>query len=219
MMDAAVRRPVNRVWRDWPKTPAEGLLPAPRHDEIVVCGPQGQLTYWGGARHGFDVDRIVVTTPPAAKPKEIAPAGLDVEATFAELSKHIQIILSTFNQRLGFAVMAKRQAEDRRRLELVETLVERIAEKELEGASYRELDPKAETVVESPELGWFTSHLAELMEQHPGQWIALRGSTVLAIRERLSDVVDVAAASGEAEPFITRIPTSPVTWFTALHAG
>lgn len=67
---------------------------------------------------------------------------------------------------------------------------------------------------EANSLEWVSRHLAELRRQHAGQWVAVVGDEVAASAPTLPQLLERVGELGIDRPFLTEIPTGPITWIT-----
>jgi hypothetical protein len=76
----------------------------------------------------------------------------------------------------------------------------------------REIGKKKEEI---SSLDWVSQHLSELLEKHPGKWIAVKDDQVISSSDNLPSLMEYLQAQGIEDPFITEIPAHPVVWNTA----
>lgn len=67
-------------------------------------------------------------------------------------------------------------------------------------------------------LEWVSRNLTELEARYAGQWIAVDCGKVVAAATDLPGLLQQIAELGAEGPFITQIPSEPVTWTTAFDA-
>lgn len=67
---------------------------------------------------------------------------------------------------------------------------------------------------EANSLEWVSRHLSELRRQHAGQWVAVVGDKVAASAPTLPQLLERVGELGIDCPFLTEIPTGPITWIT-----
>ena len=72
---------------------------------------------------------------------------------------------------------------------------------------------------QASDLEWVSKNLPELEARYAGQWIAVDRGKVVAAATDLPAVLRRIAELGVEGPFITQIPSEPVIWTTAYHAG
>ena len=72
---------------------------------------------------------------------------------------------------------------------------------------------------QSSDLEWVSRNLPELEATYAGQWIAVDRGKVVAAATDLPSLLQQIAELGVEGPFITQIPSEPVIWTTAYHAG
>ena len=61
------------------------------------------------------------------------------------------------------------------------------------------------------EMAWFQAHIAELMERHPGEWVAISVEGLVAHGTDLNLVMQEAARSNIPSPFVSIVPSEPTT--------
>jgi hypothetical protein len=71
---------------------------------------------------------------------------------------------------------------------------------------------------EASSLQWVSHNLAELRQQHAGQWVAVVGEQVAAAAPTLPLLLDRVGELGIDRPFLTEIPAGPITWITTYYA-
>ncbi len=72
---------------------------------------------------------------------------------------------------------------------------------------------------QASDLEWVSRNLPELETRYAGQWIAVDRGKVVAAATDLPALLRRIAELGVEGPFITQIPSEPVIWTTAYHAG
>ena len=72
---------------------------------------------------------------------------------------------------------------------------------------------------QASDLEWVSKNLPELEARYAGQWIAVDRGKVVAAATDLPGLLQQIAELGVEGPFITQIPSEPVTWTMAYHAG
>ena len=72
---------------------------------------------------------------------------------------------------------------------------------------------------QASDLEWVSRSLPELEAKYAGQWIAVDRGKVVAAATDLPGLLQQTAELGVDSPFITQIPSEPVTWTMAYHAG
>jgi hypothetical protein len=83
----------------------------------------------------------------------------------------------------------------------------------MQGASSRSVPGRHVRVVppdQSPsavELARYQQNRARLIEEHPGSWIAVGGSRLVAVAADIEEVATLARAAGCERPFIVQVPT------------
>jgi hypothetical protein len=55
------------------------------------------------------------------------------------------------------------------------------------------------------EMTWLSENEEWLNQEHPGEWLALEGSTLLAIGRELSEVLKEARSKGIENPFVSAV--------------
>jgi len=63
-------------------------------------------------------------------------------------------------------------------------------------------------------LEWVSGHLDELRQNYAGRWVAILGNVVVESAPTLPQLLARIAELGIEQPFLTEIPTGPVTWIT-----
>jgi hypothetical protein len=63
------------------------------------------------------------------------------------------------------------------------------------------------------EMDWLYDHLAELVPEYAGQWVAIDGGQLIAHSFDICQAIDIAASNGHPDPFITAIPSRLDTTF------
>jgi hypothetical protein len=59
--------------------------------------------------------------------------------------------------------------------------------------------------VREREHAWLDANMRDLEENHAGQWVALQGDELIAVGDKLSDVLAAARSKGVENPLITAI--------------
>ncbi len=72
---------------------------------------------------------------------------------------------------------------------------------------------------QASELEWLSRNLSELEARYAGQWIAVVSGEVVGAATDLPSLLQMIGERGVEGPFITQIPSEPVTWTMAYHAG
>lgn len=72
---------------------------------------------------------------------------------------------------------------------------------------------------QASDLEWVSRNLRELEARYAGQWIAVDRGKVVAAATDLPGLLQQTAELGVEGPLITQIPSEPVIWTTAYHAG
>lgn len=72
---------------------------------------------------------------------------------------------------------------------------------------------------QASDLDWVSRNLTELEATYAGRWIAVDRGKVVAAATDLPGLLQQIAELGVEGPFITEIPSEPVIWTTAYHAG
>jgi len=65
-------------------------------------------------------------------------------------------------------------------------------------------------------LEWLSANLDDLRARYAGQWLAIVGRTVVASAPDLATLLTATADLAGVTPFITQIPSEPITWPTAF---
>ena len=73
--------------------------------------------------------------------------------------------------------------------------------------------------IQANDLEWVSRNLPELEARYAGRWIAVDRGKVVAAATDLPALLRRIAELGVEGPFITQIPSEPVIWTTASHAG
>jgi hypothetical protein len=59
------------------------------------------------------------------------------------------------------------------------------------------------------EMAWLSANLVKIAKLHPGEWLAIDGSELIAHDQDLDAVYAQAEAAGHSDPFVTAVPSRP----------
>ena len=64
-------------------------------------------------------------------------------------------------------------------------------------------------------LEWVSANLEQLTREYAGNWIAISNNEVVAASTTLQELLSLIEAQSIQNPFLTRVPETPIIWETA----